>query len=349
MLGEMEKRALASAKTTASLLAMDSQPYIKLTQAMQEDPESIDEPYYSSMQSLLCTLRDAASADYLYTHYKVSDTSALIILDSQGAMVPPTLGSQSFALSSPGSQAYAEAAAVTSGLMEQVPWGESIFAHAPIIDPADGKVLGVVSSGFAITTLEKTMKNMFFLILGLFFLIIILVSLALCIVLHLRERSLEIEYLTQLGTKRHFENQLKSIVEHNKTHHQSPFALLLLDIDGFKLINDTYGHLSGDKILKAVGAIIRENTNISDICSRIGGDEFAVILTSSPLEQALVIARTIQNAVCEHRLEGFPALGLSISIGVAQWNEGQTTQELIEQADQALYKAKKQGKNTVTD
>lgn len=347
MLREMQKRALASAKTTATLIAMDSRPYVELTQAVLHDPQSIDWQYYASMHSLFKTIQEDAGADYLYTQYKISDDTARIILDSEGSLTALLQGSQSFRLAPPSLQAYTEAKAVTSGRVDHQVWGPALFAHAPIMGK-EGEVLGLVSTGFSIATFERSIQQTFFLFLGLFLLISTLVSSTLCIVLHLRKRSLEVEHLTQLGTRRYFEKQLVRRIDRAKSS-RNPFSLLMLDIDRFKQVNDTYGHLGGDKILKTVGAIIKECTQVSDSCSRIGGDEFAVILTSSPLEQALITAQTIQNTIEEYKTEDFPTLRLSVSIGVAQWNEGQSTQDLIEQADRALYKAKKQEKNTVSE
>jgi len=348
MLGEMEQRALAVAQTTATFLANDNLPYLHLAKAVQDDPESIDMHQYALMQEMFINLREGANVDYLYTQTRTGASTSLLVLDSRREDDPLRPVFQDMGVSSSCNQAFAQATGVTTGVMEHEVWGPSIFAHAPIIDEESNMVLGVVSTGFGIATLEHTVQNMSFIILGLFVLIILLVSLAICIVLHLREHSLEVEYLTQLGTKRYFETQLRQLALHAKAS-KAPLSLLLLDIDGFKLVNDTYGHLVGDKILQAVAAIIRENTQASGICSRIGGDEFAVILTSSTLEQALATAQTTQYAICEHTFEEHPALELSVSIGVAQWSEDQTPQELIEQADKALYKAKHMGRNTVAD
>ncbi len=348
MLGEMEQRALAVANATAIFLENDSRSYSDLVRAAQENPKSIDRHYYTLVQEMFIRLREDANVDYLYTQAKTGPATAMLVLDSRRDANPLRPVFQGMGISSSCNQAFAQATGVTTGMMEHEEWGPSIFAHAPIMDNERGMVLGVVSTGFGIATLQNTVQNMSFIISGLFLLIIILVSLTICIVLKLREHSLEVEYLTHLGTKRYFETQLRRIALHTKTS-KAPFSLLLLDIDGFKLINDTYGHLAGDKVLQTVGAIISANTQTSSICSRIGGDEFAIILTSTTLEGALAIAQTVQSVICEHTFEEYPALVLSVSIGVAQWNEDQTPQELIELADKALYKAKHMGRNTVSD
>ena len=349
MVEEMSKRALVVANTTAILLSLNSLPYIELARAIQEDPEILDRKKYESLQVLLIKLRQDANMDYLYTQCKGEDSSAILVLGSleEGK----TLSSFSLQANKrvhflQGTMAFQDATSQQTGLVEHERWGPSIFAHAPIKESAEGKVPGVVSAGFSITSLKKSFQNMLFLIVGLHLLTSILVALAICILLHLRERSLTVEYLTKLGTKQFFENQLTTIADHAKSS-KIPFTLLLLDLDGFKQINDTYGHLTGDSVLQVVATIIRSHVQVSDICSRIGGDEFAIILTSSALEEALLTAQSIQNSIQCYSTEEYPELELSASIGVTQWSESQSTQEIIEQADQALYKAKKLGKNTV--
>lgn len=349
MLEEMTKRALAVANTTASFLALDSLPYIELSRSVQKDATTIDKQNYASMHAMFDELREKTSMDYLYTQYKINGTTRIFVLACKEQENPllPLSGSQDTTVGTECDEVFQNAITISTGVKEHERWGTSVFAHAPIIDKRDNSVIGVVTAGFSLSTLESNMRNMFLLILGLFSLIIILVSLALCIVLRLREHSLDTEYLTKLGTKHYFENQLIREANHAKAT-KTPFSLLMLDIDGFKLINDTHGHLSGDRVLQIVASIIRSNVQVTDSCSRIGGDEFAVILTASPLEQALLTAQAIQNTIREYTTEDIPELELSISIGVAQWDENHTIQELIEQADQALYKAKKQGKNSVT-
>ncbi|HKM06018.1 MAG TPA: GGDEF domain-containing protein [Sphaerochaeta sp.] len=341
----MTKRAQAVANTMATLLALDSLSYIELGRAGPKDPANIDKQYHASMYALFAELREETNMDYLYTQYKINGTNCVFLLDGeeQENYLLAIPGSQDTMIFTECAEVFQNATTISTEIIEHKRWGTSVFAHAPIIDKRDNSVIGLVTAGFSIATLKSNMQNIFFLILGLFSLIIILVSLALCIVLRLREHSLDTEYLTKLGTKHYFENQLIRVANHAKST-KTPFSLLMLDIDGFKLINDTHGHLSGDRVLQIVASIIRSSVQVTDSCSRIGGDEFAVILTASSLKQALLTAQAIQNTVREYTTEDIPGLVLSISIGAAQWDENHTIQDLIEQADQALYKAKNQKK-----
>ncbi len=341
-LDEMGRKALAVANTTVQVLAMESLPYLELCRALQHDRTPYESESFDPMQELLVTIRGNAGVDLLYAKLLDDKGEVLFVLDSS----LPHVTDEATKLSPEEGDVFQSAAPLRGGIIKDERWGTSIFAHAPIIDNGDGKILGVVGVAFSMGTFEKSLKNMFFLIIGLFILIIVLVSLAICIVLRLREDSLEVEYLTNLGTKRLFENQLARTAKRAKAS-TTPFSLLLIDIDGFKQINDTYGHLTGDRILQAVATIIRANVQPSDICSRIGGDEFSIILTSSALEQALYTAQCIQNDIEGHILENHRDLALSVSIGVAQGEKSLSPQDLIELADQALYKAKSQGKNSV--
>lgn len=339
MIQEMEKRALAVAQTTATLLASEDLPYGEPPRALQFDSKQ-----KASLEALLSKLRQDTRVDFLYVQYTRDGLVSTLTVDSQLPGRFP--GPPQQTLSSACEQVFQSASALCTGITADPQWGSSILAHAPVTESGGQKVFGVVSAGFLFATLAKELQDILLLIIGLYLLTSILVSLAICIVLHLRERSLEVEYLTQLGTKQYFETQLKRIAERGGAS-KTPFSLLLLDIDGFKQINDTYGHLTGDRVLQDVATIIRSHVGASDICSRIGGDEFAVILTSSDLQEALLTAQAIQNSIQYYSTEENPDLALSLSIGVASGDEGRSPAELIEQADQALYKAKKVGKMAV--
>jgi diguanylate cyclase (GGDEF)-like protein len=159
--------------------------------------------------------------------------------------------------------------------------------------------------------------------------------------------SLKIDYLTKLNSKQYFEKQIKEEIRESKVK-KTQFSLLMIDIDRFKLINDTYGHMIGDLVLKAVATTLQVGTRKSDICSRIGGDEFTVILKDIATNQdAATVAKTIQSKLYEYPIQGIDNLQFTISIGIAQWVPGLEASDVMKQADEALYKAKERGKNRV--
>ena len=127
---------------------------------------------------------------------------------------------------------------------------------------------------------------------------------------------------------------------------QQPLCALMLDMDHFKQVNDTYGHQAGDEALRQVGGVISSSFRQSDVYGRLGGEEFAVLLPNTPLDTARDIAeqlvKTISNMVTE------PVQGLTASLGVACSNpQDQDLHSLMNTADKALYRAKAQGRNQV--
>ncbi|HTL53663.1 MAG TPA: GGDEF domain-containing protein [Planctomycetota bacterium] len=140
-------------------------------------------------------------------------------------------------------------------------------------------------------------------------------------------------------------HEILAVELRNYRRHGNLMSVILLDIDDFKLVNDGLGHLEGDRILIEVAAAMKQETRDSDVCSRYGGDEFAVLLPFTTIEMAEQIAERIRLAAMQiHSGERT----LSISVGVACCNSDTTTPEaLIARADEALYLAKTIGKNRV--
>jgi diguanylate cyclase (GGDEF)-like protein len=152
--------------------------------------------------------------------------------------------------------------------------------------------------------------------------------------------------LTGLGNFARFQELLSIEVEQVKRY-GDPVALLMLDLDGFKSINDTFGHLQGDAVLAAVAQALRESCRDADTPVRYGGDELAVILPRTPLEGALAIGERVRMAIESLRipqLGGDGSLQVTASVGVSASATGDK-EALISDADRALYIAKRDGKN----
>jgi diguanylate cyclase (GGDEF)-like protein len=127
--------------------------------------------------------------------------------------------------------------------------------------------------------------------------------------------------------------------------YKTDVSLMMIDIDNFKEVNDTYGHLIGDNVLAALGVIIREEAREADFCCRYGGEEFAVIMPLTDANSAGTLAERLRARIAQTLFDGRT---ITVSIGVASCSEDiRTPQALVEKADAALYDAKKAGKNLV--
>jgi diguanylate cyclase len=156
--------------------------------------------------------------------------------------------------------------------------------------------------------------------------------------------------LTTLANRKYFDESLaRHLLE--ATASNEPVTLMFTDIDRFKNFNDTYGHLTGDQVLRLVALAVKQNVKGQDIAARFGGEEFAVILPRTALRAALTVADQIRRAVMGKELmkrsTGEHLGRVTISIGVATYRRGDTIQSLIERADGCLYAAKRNGRNRV--
>lgn len=156
-----------------------------------------------------------------------------------------------------------------------------------------------------------------------------------------------VDGLTGLYTKRHFQHQMANCFNASKRL-DKPLALVMIDIDDFKRINDTHGHLSGDIVLMEIAAAVSGTIRQYDSAYRYGGEELAVLLPESGLEDALLVAERIRVKIAEQMIgvEGEKSVQATASLGVAAFGpELSDMKDLIASADAALYFAKKNGKN----
>jgi len=151
--------------------------------------------------------------------------------------------------------------------------------------------------------------------------------------------------LTGLNNRGAFDTSLqREIGLANRQH--SPLSIIVLDIDHFKTVNDTYGHSSGDIALQNLANTITSTMRNSDIAFRYGGEEFVLILSNTDVESARLVAERIRVAVSQLSCnDSQRTFGITISTGVAQLSRGETPTTLFDRADKALYQAKKLGRN----
>src|SRR5437764_864935 len=168
-------------------------------------------------------------------------------------------------------------------------------------------------------------------------------------------RLLVHDELTGLLTSKSFFSELRREAARAEAE-TMPFCVLMMDIDHFKEVNDTYGHLVGSETLEDVGAVIKKALRAGDVGARFGGEEFAAFLLDADYAQGMIAAERVRSAIEKH---DFPAVRrdgadpirthhITISIGVASYpDDGRDPIQLVEMADSALYRAKRNGRNQI--
>lgn len=167
----------------------------------------------------------------------------------------------------------------------------------------------------------------------------------------------EKEYLKEVAIR----DQLTGLYNHNffytrldeeferGVRYETPLSLIMLDIDNFKNINDTYGHRVGDMVLKEIAQIVKKGVRKTDIVARYGGEEFSVILPHTMLKGAVEEAERLRDLIASHAYAGLASDQITVSVGVAAYPQkgAMNSGDLVNHADDALYKAKWAGKNCV--
>jgi diguanylate cyclase len=156
--------------------------------------------------------------------------------------------------------------------------------------------------------------------------------------------------LTQLANRKSFDSALEVAIADARAKNE-PLSLMMTDIDHFKKFNDSFGHLTGDQVLRLVATSVKQNVKGQDTAARYGGEEFAVILPNTVLRSAITVADHIRRAVMTKELmkrsTGEHLGRVTISIGVATLHKSDNPQMLIERSDKCLYAAKRHGRNRV--
>ncbi|MCG6656284.1 GGDEF domain-containing protein [Halomonas campisalis] len=151
--------------------------------------------------------------------------------------------------------------------------------------------------------------------------------------------------LTGLPNRRKLINRLNEEVS-LCNRHGTPLSFMLLDLDHFKQINDTWGHLQGDQVLTELGTLCRQVLREEDTVGRLGGEEFAVVLPLTPMVRCRPLAERLRQRIEAHDF-GIEPGQITVSIGLAEYRLGEPRDTLIERADRSLYAAKHQGRNRV--
>ena len=165
-----------------------------------------------------------------------------------------------------------------------------------------------------------------------------------------REESIK-DPLTRIDNRRGFDQNLQDAISRSNNEDTS-LCLIMADIDHFKKINDTHGHLVGDNVLRMVAATFKESVKGKDLIARIGGEEFAIILPNTPFAGAVKLAEDMRKTFEKYDLKkknSGESLGkVTLSFGVAKYSKGESAEFFLNRVDEALYGSKKKGRNRVT-
>lgn len=162
--------------------------------------------------------------------------------------------------------------------------------------------------------------------------------------------ELSTDDLTGLGSARRLRAELEGAMQTQLQEGLRP-TLLFLDVDHFKAINETHGHLAAGDILRQVGRLISVTIRLTDLGFRYGGDEF-VVLVSGGRQQAILVAERLRQKIENHRflihgLQGQARVAITVSVGVREMHPGKTVEMVLEEADRAMFEAKRRHRNTI--
>lgn len=346
---EFGRKAMSVAITTAEFIEEDINDYKLLVVIDDYETEVYDTVYYEKMNALLRRIREETNVSYLYTIKKISETELVYIFDGEdptSEFFSKIGDTDNFGVGD--QEVFINKEPVANGLETDPNWGTYVSGYAPIIDPITGDMLGAVGVDISEEQFQTFVNKIRLLVYISTVFLILVASVAVVYLMKLRIKAAEIDFLTGLSSKEAFEKLLKTTIQNAKKS-QSNLSLLMIDIDNFKELNDHYGHLYGDEILKKVAQVMQDSIRKHDLSFRFGGDEFAIILPGINRDFAKIVANRIIREVNEiHQTVGSKdELSIHISIGISEWEEGISFIELIQKADKALYTAKTSGKNQV--
>ncbi|MGE0073637.1 MAG: GGDEF domain-containing protein [Sphaerochaetaceae bacterium] len=345
MIDELQITGKNIAMMVATVIEQDIGPYRLLSQVDHYESGTYDEAYYRRMNHLLHLFQEETGAAFIYTEKRVDIDTFAYILDGTS----PT--SHDFSpIGSSGKMGAVEYTVFdtkrpkASDLVEDVVWGPFITAYAPIVDDRDDTVVGLVGVDFSAEMVQEMSSQLNWIIGLSFSFLSLVVSLVVYFIFKIIYQASYTDYLTKLSSRKYHNKRLKALIR-NGSGVDHAFCVLMLDIDWFKEVNDTMGHAFGDSVLIQVAQTIREHARAIDVCSRYGGDEFAVLLPDATVKQAYHVARRILDGVGHlHMMEGKP---MSVSIGLVAWEFGMDEHVTMEFADKALYTARAHGKGRI--
>jgi len=319
------------------------------TKKVDDEYKYYQNEYYQKMQAFFANVKAYSNVKFIYTERRIDEKTTEFILDAEPAGSPDHSPPMSIEPNNPRKEViYLNKQPAGYQLANYADWGTLLGATAPIFD-TNGEMLGIVGIDIDSSHLHNYLRTMQMVLCIIY---VIILGIALLILIKYSEIILDPllkDKLTGAYNKRYLEKFLQSNIDTALKEHKN-LTLLMVDLDHFKNINDTYGHTFGDKILSSASETIKSSLRQNDIFFRYGGEEFIIMIPDASEKQAMEIAERIRSTIESRETyneEKNISVKMTISIGVAGLNlAALSAQEFINNADKALYVAK-EVRNTI--
>lgn len=342
IISEAGEEAKNIASSIATFLERDIDPYKALNNVENYEVEDFNRQYYQEMLSVFRELKLKTDVDFIYTEKFMTEETVAYILDAEPMNSDKFTGiGQADGVSKPELYAFQNGVSTATDLILDPVWGNYITGFAPIRDPVDEEMIGLVGVDFSADHILGILQRINSVLILLFVFIASTISVLVVMLINRHMKRSSEDFLTGLKNRRAFEETLRSMIRLNKQK-KVCFSLLVIDIDRFKQVNDTYGHGVGDLVLKRVANLIRSNIKETELLFRYGGDEFVIILPNTTKEQASYIAKRLSDKFCNasFRIGENQIIKTFVSVGVAQYNPEASVEQFLNEAHEAMYQKK---------
>lgn len=348
---ELGKSAVIIASTVRILIEEDMEAYAKLSESQDYKKLSYEQTYYYKMQKIFRAIKSNGNIKYLYTEKRLSESKIMYILDAEvlGSKDASPIGSID-SMDNLNNKAYELKIPVYGPLTYSKTWGNLITGYSPIINVQTGELIGLVGVDISADYLVDILSKLKAIIVFVIVMILLITGYLADRILSYTRSSMEIDYMTGLYNKKHYEQILRQTVKKAEENEEC-FTVIMMDIDHFKEFNDLYGHQFGDYVLIKIAQVIRDSIRTIDISARYAGDEFIILLPSSTKDTAVSVCQRIKQGISLIEFEDDKpdsTLGLTVSMGISEWKRGLPAEKMSHYADVAMYESKAMGRNTVT-